>query len=469
MLSHESPQPNNLAALLTRRHFLSRGATGIGVAALHALLAQEGKASMAGARHHAPRAKRVVYLYMAGGPSQFESFDNKPLLRQQHNQPLPDSLSQGVKLAFLQNAKLKCYGAQTTFRRCGQSGVEISNLLPHIQSIADELCIVRTLETEQVNHDPAHTFMNTGSAIVGRPSIGSWLTYGLGSENQDLPGFVVMRSGPDGQPISTVNWHSGFLPSRFQGVQLYSKGSPLHYIEPPAGTEHFSQGRVVDAVNHLNQLHFRDSQDPEVQTRISQYELAFRMQTSVPALADWSDEPQSVLDAYGIEGPDGSYGANCLMTRRMIERGVRFVQLYHTGWDHHGNLKSGMTDRCRDVDQGTAALIRDLKQRGLLDDTLVLWGGEFGRTPMAQGSGRDHHTKSGAMFMAGGGVRPGTTYGTTDDFGFGTAEDPFHVHDFHATMLHLLGIDHERLTYKYQGRNFRLTDVHGHVVDKVLA
>lgn len=469
-----NPKANEeLAKAHTRRHFLSRGAAGIGVAALHSLLARDVRASAdavgLAALHHAPKAERVIYLYMAGGPSQFESFDNKPLLQEKHGEELPASISQGVKLAFLQNSKLKCFGAQAEFRRCGESGIEMSDFFPHLQKVADELCVVRTLETEQVNHDPAHTFMNTGSAIVGRPSIGSWLTYGLGSESDELPGFVVMRSGPYDQPISTVNWHSGFLPSRHQGVQLYSKGTPLHYIESPPGTEGECQKQTIDAINHLNRLHHQQSQDPELLTRIAQYELAFRMQTSVPELADWSDEPQPMLDAYGIAGPDGSFAANCLMARRMVERGVRFVQLYHSGWDHHGDLKNGMTKQCLDVDQASAALISDLKQRGLLENTLVMWGGEFGRTPMAQGSGRDHHTKSGAMFFAGGGIKPGTTYGKTDPYGFAAVEEPFHVHDFHATMLHLLGIDHERLTYRYQGRNFRLTDVHGSLVKGVLA
>lgn len=472
-----SSQHQQAALQATRRHFLSRGAVGIGVAALSSLLnehtahasANSTKKAERSLTHFAPRAKRVIYLYMAGGPSQFESFDNKPMLRQMHGKALPDSLSKGVKLAFLQNAKLNCYAPQVDFKKCGNSGNEISNLLPHLQSVADELCIARTLETEQVNHDPAHTFMNTGSAIVGRPSFGSWLTYGLGNESENLPGYVVMRSGPDGQPISTINWHSGFLPSRHQGVQFYSRGTPLHYVDAPAGLANEQQGHTVGAINTLNKLHHSRSQDPEVLTRIAQYELAFRMQTSVPELANLKDESPETLAMYGIEGADGSFGANCLMARRMAERGVRFIQLYHTGWDHHGAVKSGMTARCKDVDQPAAALIKDLRQRGLLEDTLVMWGGEFGRTPMAQGSGRDHHTKSGAMFFAGGGINAGTTYGETDPFGFGTAKDPFHVHDFHATTLHLLGIDHQRLTFRYQGRNHRLTDVHGHVIKPMLA
>jgi len=459
----------------TRRHFLSRSARGIGVAALYSLLGRSsaslsrgGGLSVSGL-HHAPRAKRVIQLYMAGGPSQFESFDNKPLLRERNGEKLPESLTKGVKLAFLQNSELKCMGSGFEFKRCGRSGQEISDLFPHIQTVADDICIVRTLETDQVNHDPAHTFMNTGTAIAGRPSFGSWLSYGLGNESEDLPSFVVMRSGPDGQPISTVNWHSGFLPSKHQGVQFYSKGNPLHYVDSPPGAEGFSQGRTVDAISHLNRLRYAEVQDPEILTRISQYELAFRMQSSVPELADIQDEPESVRRLYGVEGADGSFAANCLMARRMVERGVRFVQLYHTGWDHHGNISKSMPKHARMVDRPVTALIKDLKSRGLLEDTLVIWGGEFGRTPMAQGSGRDHHTKSGAMFFAGGGVNAGTTYGETDEFGFGAAKNPFHVHDFHATVLHLLGIEHKRLTVRSQGRDFRLTDAHGHVLKGLLA
>lgn len=456
----------------TRRHFFSRTATGIGAAALGSLFAKEGLSAASGVGgfpNLAPTAKRVIFLYMAGGPSQFETFDNKPMLRRLDKQPLPESLAKGVKLAFLKSSELKCMGAEASFTRCGESGQEISNLLPHLQQLADELCIIRTLQTEQVNHDPAHTFMNTGTAITGRPSIGAWCSYGLGSTADDLPGFVVMRSGPEDQPLPTTAWHSGFLPGEHQGVEFYGSGMPLTFVKSPAGISSGNQRRALDAIRRLNTIHDSNVADPEIATRIRQYELAFTMQTSVPELADFSDESQSVLDQYGVEKPDGTFASNCLMARRLVERGTRFVQLYHTGWDHHGSIAPQMRQRTAEIDRGSASLIRDLKQRGLLDDTVVIWGGEFGRTPMSQGTGRDHHVKSGPMWMAGGGVKPGITFGETDPFGFTAATDPFHVHDFHATLLHLLGIEHKRLTYKYKGRNFRLTDVHGHVIRKILA
>jgi len=462
----------------TRRHFLTSMSRGLGAAALASLFDPSTYGSVPSlpssaalpALHHAARARRVIYLYMAGGPSQFETFDNKPLLRERHGRPIPSSLTDGIKLAFLQDDKaLKCMGSKFGFQRCGKSGQEISELLPHLQKVADELCIVRSLETEQVNHDPAHTFMNTGTSIAGRPSIGSWISYGLGNASENLPCFVVMRSGEDDQPISTVNWHSGFLPSAHQGVQFYSTGTPLHYIQSPAGIRAETQRSTIDAIAGMNRLHHKAEPDPEILARMAQYELAFRMQSAVPELADFSGEPESVRRAYGVEKPDGSFAANCLMARRMVERGVRFIQLYHTGWDHHGNIERAIPKFCKQIDQAGAALITDLKSRGLLEDTLVIWGGEFGRTPMAQGDGRDHHTRSGAMFLAGGGVRGGMTYGETDDFGCTVAQQPFHVHDFHATLLHLLGVDHLRLTYKFQGRNFRLTDVFGKVVKSILA
>ncbi|MEQ8211626.1 MAG: DUF1501 domain-containing protein [Lacipirellulaceae bacterium] len=457
----------------TRRHFFSRAATGLGVAALGSLIGREALAAapgVGGFPNHAPKAKRVIYLYMAGGPSQFESFDNKPELRKQDKKSLPEDLAKGVKLAFLQNSTLTCKGSEIGFDRYGQSGQEISDLFPHLQKLADELCIIRTLQTEQVNHDPAHTFMNTGTAITGRPSMGSWCSYGLGSPADNLPAFVVMRSGDEGQPVPTTGWHNGFLPGVHQGVEFYGTGLPLNYINSPAGIDRGSQRRTLDAIAGMNQIYNQQMLDPEIATRIDQYELAFKMQMSVPALANFAEETVATRGMYGIKNqPDGSFGSNCLMARRMVERGVRFVQLYHTGWDHHGAVTSGMKKLTKQVDLGCAALLKDLKQRGLLEDTLVIWGGEFGRTPMSQGSGRDHHIKSGAMWMAGGGVRPGITYGKTDPLGFTAAEDPFHVHDFHATVMHLLGIEHKRLTFKYKGRNFRLTDVHGHVIKKILA
>ncbi len=458
----------------TRRHFFGRSAGGLGVAALSSLLNRPTWASsldsLATFPNFAPKAKRVIYLYMAGGPSQFETFDHKPELLRLSGKPIPPSMLEGVKLAFLQHESIKCFGTDVGFKKCGDSGNEISSVFPHLQTVADDLCIIRTLETDQVNHDPAHTFMNTGSGIAGRPSIGSWLSYGLGESADNLPSFVVMRSGKEGQPLPTTAWHSGFLPGHHQGVEIYSSPQPLNYIATPRGINEAGQRATIEAINRLNSVALEDEADPEIATRISQYELAFKMQTSVPELANFNDESESTRRLYGADAPDGSFGANCLMARRMAERGVRFIQLYHTDWDHHSGVVDGVKTRAKDVDQGCAALIQDLKQRGMLDDTLVIWGGEFGRTPMSQGgSGRDHHTKSGAMWMAGAGVRAGTTYGQTDPLGFKTEENPFHVHDFHATLMHLLGIHHKQLTFRYQGRDFRLTDVHGKVVDGVLA
>lgn len=452
---------------IPRRDFFARSSTALLGTAFADLLAKDGLGEVF---HHAPRAKRVIYLYMAGGPSQFESFDDKPKLRELDGKPIPESLTKGIKFAFLQHSALKCFGTDVGFTKCGKSGQMISNLLPNIQKIADDICIIRTQQTDQVNHDPAHAFMNTGTAIAGRPSMGSWVTYGLGHLANDLPSFVVMRSGPEGQPVPQTAWNAGFLPGKHTGVEFYSSGTPLNYLKSPSGISRTTQRASLDSLSKLNQLHDTEVADPEIATRISQYELAFQMQSSVPDLADFASETGETRKLYGIgDKPNGSFASNCLMARRMAERGVRFVQLYHTGWDHHGNVVGGMKSRCKDIDQGAAALIRDLKQRGMLDDTLVIWGGEFGRTPMSQGSGRDHHTKSGSMFMAGGGIQGGVTYGETDPFGFTAAIDPFHVHDFHATALHLLGVDHKRLTYKYKGRNFRLTDVHGNVIKRILA
>lgn len=455
----------------TRRHFFGSAATGIGTAALGSLLAGDQAFAAEGFPNHPPKAKRVIYLYMAGGPSQFETFDDKPMLRNLHGKAIPESLTAGVKLAFLQFEALKCFGTDVGFARCGESGQSVSNVFPYLQRVADDLCVVRTLQTDQVNHDPAHTFMNTGFSIAGRPSMGSWLSYGLGSESDDLPSFVVMRSGQLGQPIPTTAWHNGFLPGKHQGVEFYGSESPLNYLKSPAGISNRSQAKTIRSIQALNRIHNENVDDPEIATRINQYELAFKMQTSVPDLASFSTESQETLDQYGVgDKPDGSFGANCLMARRMVERGVRFVQLYHTKWDHHSNVVSGVKSRAKEVDQGCAALLQDLKARGMLEDTLVIWGGEFGRTPMSQGgSGRDHHTKSGALWMAGGGIKAGTSYGETDDFGFTASVDPFHVHDFHATVLHILGINHKRLTYRYKGFDFRLTNVHGEVVEKVLA
>jgi hypothetical protein len=468
---------------LTRRAFLGRYGAGLGTVALAALLKPD-RLEAAGAAqsdrwpgvvrplHFAPRAKRVIYLYMAGGPSHLETLDYKPKLAQLHGKPMPESYTNGQPIAQLQGQKLNCFAPQHKFRKWGQSGQEMCEIFPHLGEMADELCIIRSLRTEAINHDPAHTFMNTGTTISGRPAMGSWLVYGLGSESESLPGFVVLTSsGKAGQaqPISARQWHSGFLPSRFQGVQFRTKGDPVLYVTNPQGVNSERQRDVVDTVQALNRLHRNVDDDPEINTRISQYEMAFRMQTSVPGLMDVSNEPQKVLDMYGTKGADGSFAGNCLLARRLAERGVRFIQLYHRDWDHHGNLKHDVEVTAREVDQGAAALLKDLKQRGMLGETLVLWGGEFGRTPMAQGSGRDHHIKGFSMWLAGGGIKGGTALGRTDELGYNAVEDIVEVHDLHATMLYLLGIDHKRLTFKFQGRDFRLTDVHGNVVQKILS
>jgi hypothetical protein len=471
---------------ITRRSFLGRAATGIGSLALASLLnprllaGQGGAGKVAVERwpgivnplHFAPKAKRVIYLYMAGGPSHLETFDYKPKLAEMSGKPMPESITKGQPIAQLQGQQLNCLAPQHPFKKCGQSGQEISEVFPKLSELADELCIIRSMHTEAINHDPAHTFMNTGTTISGRPSMGSWLWYGLGSECDNLPGFVVLiSSGKAGQsqPIAARQWHSGFLPSSFQGVNFRSKGDPVLYVSNPAGVDAGRQRDVVDAVHALNKLQNDSVDDPEIATRIQQYEMAFRMQTSVPDLMDLSKEPKTTLDMYGTSGGDGTFSANCLLARRLAERGVRFIQLYHRDWDHHGRVKNDVAVTAKEVDQGAAALLRDLKQRDMLDETLVIWGGEFGRTPMAQGDGRDHHIKGFSMWLAGGGVKGGITHGATDDLGYHAEKDPVHVHDLHATMLHLLGIDHEKLTFLYQGRQFRLTDVSGQVVKAVLA
>jgi len=468
----------------TRRQFLGKTATGIGTAALASLLNPTLFSSIASAAtrddpwtgvvsplHRIAKAKRVIYLYMAGGPSHLETFDYKPKLGEMDGEPMPESFTQGQPIAQLQGQQLRCFAPQHGFSRHGRHGQEISDLFPHTASIADDICIVRSMETEQINHDPAHTFMNTGTSISGRPSMGSWTLYGLGSECDNLPGFIVLTSvgGAQNQPISARQWHSGFLPSKFQGVQFHSTGDPVLYVSRPDGVSHGQQRDVVDTVQALNTIRDETVDNPEIATRISQYEMAFRMQTSVPDLVDLSDEPQHIFDLYGTQGADGTFASNCLLARRMAERGVRFIQLYHRGWDHHGNIKEGMRTSAGLVDRASAALVHDLKQRGMLDDTLVIWGGEFGRTPMAQGTGRDHHIRGFSIWMAGGGIQGGITHGATDDLGYYAVEDKVHVHDFHATLLHLLGIDHQRLTYRFQGREFRLTDVHGNVVRQILA
>lgn len=464
----------------TRRVLLGKLGTGIGSAALAALLNPR-LLSAASPRfkqqavvdplHFPAKAKRVIFLCQAGGMSHLETFDDKPKLAAMDGQPMPKSVTQGQPIAQLQGQNLSCLGPQHPFLRCGKSGQRISSIFPHLARVADELCIINSVQTEQINHDPAHTFMNTGTQISGRPAMGAWLTYGLGNEAENLPGFVVLTSagGGQGQPIAARQWHSGFLPSRFQGVQFRSAGDPVLYLADPPGVNRERQRRTIDAVNRLNGIYDETIEDPEIATRIAQYELAFQMQTSVPELMDFAGETQDTLDMYGTKGADGTYAANCLLARRLAERGVRFIQLYHRGWDHHGDIKGGAQETARLVDQGTGALIKDLKQRGMLDETLIVFAGEFGRTPMAQGDGRDHHIRGFSMFLCGGGIKPGFRYGATDDLGYLAVENVFHVHDLHATMLSLMGIDHKRLTYQYRGRDFRLTDVHGNVVEAILS
>jgi hypothetical protein len=485
-------ESNFLNENLARRTFLGQASLGLGSVALAGLLqpsvlaavsgeSKSGKRPYRGAvnpLHFAQKAKRVIFLCMAGGPSHLELFDEKPKLAAMHGEPVPESFTKGQPIAQLQGKELVCFGPQSTFSKFGKSGQSLSNFLPHIGSIADDICIVRSMQTEQINHDPAHTFMNSGTAISGRPSMGAWVNYGLGTECDDLPGFVVLtsRAGTRSpQPISSRQWHSGFLPGKFQGVQFHSTGDPVHYVSNPPGVDRSRQNDVITAVNSLNRMRDAVEKNPEIGTRISQYELAFRMQMSVPELVNIGDEPQHVMDMYGCKGADGSFAYNCLLARRLAERGVRFIHLYHRDWDFHDNIRTHIPELCKSADQASAALITDLKQRGMLDETLVIWGGEFGRTPMAQGdvskpkAGRDHHIRGFTMWMAGGGIKPGTSYGATDELGYYAVDNIVHVHDLHATMLYLMGVDHERLTYRYQGRDFRLTDVAGKVVQGILA
>ena len=469
-------------AALKRRAFLGHSAQGVGMYALASLMGQPASGATTESKverwpgalktlHHPQKAKRVIFLVMAGGCSHLETFDNKPKLAEMNGKPMPESFTKGQPIAQLQGRKLTCLGPQHPFKKHGESGVELAEPFTQLAGVADELCVIRSLRTQAINHDPAHTFMNTGTTISGRPSMGSWLNYGLGAETENLPGFVVMTSvgGGQSQPIAARQWHSGFLPSRFQGVQFHSQGDPVLYVSNPPGVTVEQQRDIVDAVQELNRQRDEIVNDPEIATRIAQYELAFRMQTSVPKLMDFSDETQATLDLYGTKGADGSFAANCLLARRMAERGVRFIQLYHRGWDHHGGIKNGVTTTAKLCDQGAAALIKDLKQRDMLKDTLVVWTTEFGRTPMAQGNGRDHHIKGYSMWMAGGGVKGGTTWGATDELGYNAVENVVEIHDMHATMLHLMGIDHKQLTVRFQGRDFRLTDVHGHVVKEIVA
>ena len=464
-----------LLHLINRRAFLNRSAQSIGAVALGSMLEPLHAATAlppGSIQHHAAKAKYVIHLCMAGGASHLETFDNKPVLKKYDGQAMPESYTKGKPIAQLQGKALKVMGPQHEFAKHGKGGVEVSSILPHIAGVADELCVIRSMQTDQINHDPAHTVFNTGTSLPGRPSMGSWVNYAIGSECQDLPGYVVMTSvgGGQSQPIASRQWHSGFLPSQHQGVKFNAAGAPVNYINNPPGV---SQGRQLDVYNAITALNHQAQQqfgDPEITTRISQYEMAAKMQLSVPGLMDASQEPKHVIDMYGCTPGDGSFASNCLLARRLVERGVRFVQLYHRGWDHHGGVKNGTAAVAKLVDQGTAALITDLKQRGLLEDTLIIWGGEFGRTPMAQGSGRDHHIQGYSTFLAGGGIKGGTTYGATDELGYNAEQDPVHVRDLHATMLHQLGIQHDRLTVKFQGLDSRLTGVEkAHILKPILA
>jgi hypothetical protein len=478
---------------LNRRAFFAQGGLGLGVAALHSLMGSVAAADQAptdnahslgelAAPHFAPRAKRVIYLFMHGGPSQLDLFDHKPDLHKQHGEELPASIRKGQRITGMTSgqAAFPVVASRFHFSKHGQAGAWISELLPELAKSVDELCFIKSLHTDAINHDPAVTFLQTGHQIAGRPSLGSWLSYGLGSENRDLPAFVVLLSrgsaARPADPLYARLWGSGFLPSNHQGVSFRPSGDPVLYLSNPPGISLAGRRRMLDLIRDLNQQQSDALLDPEINTRILQYEMAFRMQTSVPDLVDLSSESTATFDLYGPEARvPGTFAANCLLARRLAERDVRFIQLYHRGWDQHYNLPNDLALQCRDVDRPCAALIRDLKQRGLLDDTLVIWGGEFGRTTYAQGKleagnyGRDHHAYCSTIWLAGGGVKAGFSYGQTDDFCYNVASDPVHVHDLNATLLHCLGIDHTQLTYRFQGRDFRLTDVHGDVVKGILA
>ncbi|MFY0689354.1 MAG: DUF1501 domain-containing protein [Cyclobacteriaceae bacterium] len=470
----------------SRRDFLTRTSLGMGALALgqfmdplSAKAAMMSNSGVLGQPHFAPKAKRVIYLFQSGAPSQLDLFDYKPLLNKMNGQELPDSVRQGQRLTGMTSGQtsLPLAGSIFDFKQRGQSGAWISDLMPYTAGIADELTFIKSMYTEAINHDPAITFFQTGSQFPGRPSIGSWLSYGLGSDNENLPGFVVLVTKDKfGQPLYSRLWGNGFLPSEHQGVQFRAGKNPVLYLSNPPGVSESNRRTQLDHLNDLQQLQFEQQGDPEIRARISQYEMAYRMQTSVPEIMDTAGEPAYIYDMYGEDSrKPGTYAANCLLARRLIEKDVKFVQLYHQGWDQHGNLPNAIKTQCKETDQPTAALINDLKQRGLLEDTLVIWGGEFGRTNYSQGTltptnfGRDHHPKCFTIFMAGAGVKPGVSYGATDEFGYNVTENGVHVHDFQATLMHLLGVDHEKLTYKYQGRRFRLTDVHGHVVKDILA
>jgi len=476
-------QPHDIVNLANRRTFLKQSGVGLGSTALMTLLNKNlhGEARDSAPQsdrplpHFPPKVKRVIFLCMAGGPSHLETFDYKPKLAELDGEPMPASYTEGQPIAQLQGKTLRCQGPLTKFRKYGENGQEISDFLPWHAKMADDICIIRSMVTEQINHDPAHTFMNTGTAISGRPSMGSWVNYGLGSESDNLPGFVVLTSvgGRNPQPIASRQWSAGFLPSRFQGVEFNSSGDPVHYVRSPKGVSPAQQEKLVKTIAALDQNRNEKVGNPEIDTRIAAYEMAYRMQMSVPDLMDVSGEPKHVLDMYGARPGDGSYASNCLLARRLAERGVRFIHLYHRGWDHHGGLVKYMNTCCGLTDKPTWALLTDLKQRGMLDETLIIWGGEFGRTPMFQGkggAGRDHHIKGFSMWMAGGGVKGGITHGATDELGYNAAENVVHIRDLHATMLHLLGLDHNRLSVQHQGLDMRLTGVeHARVLHDILA
>ena len=471
---------------MSRRRFLNGFGMGMGAIGLSDLLASETQAGdvakVAGGvlpeTHHAAKAKRVIFLFQSGGPSQIDLMDYKPHLNKVHGQQLPDSVRQGQRLTGMSGnqSSLPLVGSPFKFAQHGESGQWLSELLPHTAGIADDMCIVNSMYTEAINHGPGVTFIQTGSQFPGRPSMGAWLSYGLGTANQNLPSFVVMvTKNKGGQPLVARLWGSGFLPARHQGVRFRSGKDPVLYLNNPKGIDSASRKRMLDALEQLHHLQLDQHADPQLETRISQYELAFKMQSSIPEVVDVADESKETLDLYGPDvNKPGSYAANCLLARRLAERGVRYIQLYHPGWDQHGGLPGGLRNQCRETDQASAALVKDLKQRGMLEDTLVVWAGEFGRTNYCQGQlngnqfGRDHHPRCYSMWMAGGGTKPGTSYGKTDEYGYNITENRVHVHDLQATILHLLGIDHERLTYRHQGRRYRLTDVHGEVVKPII-
>lgn len=472
-----------------RRSFLGHAGLGLGSMALADLLSKDGKADDSAAKstkergilgqpHFPPKAKRVIYLFMSGGPSQLDLYDYKPLLNQRHGEQLPDSVRGGQRLTGMSGnqSSIPLVGSPFKFAQYGKSGAWFSDLLPHTASVADELCIVRSMYTEAINHGPGVTMFQTGTQIAGRPSIGAWLSYGLGQENENLPSFVVLITrDKGGQPLGAHLWGSGFLPTKHQGVLFRAAKDPVLYLGNPAGIDTVSRRNLLDRLNELHQHQLTQTPDTEIQSRMDHYEMAYAMQSSVPEATDISGEPKHILDSYGPDvSKPGTFAANCLQARRLAERGVRFIQLYHQDWDHHGGLPSALPKLCQETDQPAAALIKDLRDRGMLDDTLVIWGGEFGRTNYCQGKiqkdfGRDHHPRCFSLWMAGGGVKGGTVFGETCEFGYNIATDGIHIHDLQATMMHLLGIDHERLTYKFQGRRYRLTDVHGKVVNGLLA